>query len=294
MGAVLRLTRVEHSAMLAIAVLAAEQLAGGLPGIGTLVLSLIAPVLVSMASFAINDYFDINVDKLNKKNRPLVTGELKPVQALYISAAAFTAGIAASAAINTYAFVIVVVFTALAVLYSYRLKEMLLLGNVYIALTMVIPFIFGSYVVGNTLGTGIALICAMIFASGLGREIHGSIRDFGGDTKVRNVVSLPRAIGLRGSAAVSLALYLVAIAISAYLFLFVRPFAFNVIFGAVVLASDALLLYVSLGYVRKTGKSERQRRTSARFFDRARDLSLLAMGLALLAILASAFLSFYI
>ncbi|HUB92789.1 MAG TPA: UbiA family prenyltransferase, partial [Candidatus Saccharimonadales bacterium] len=68
--AVLKLTRIEHSIMLVIAVLAAELIAKGLPSLPILVLSLIAPVFISMAAFAINDYFDLKVDKINKKMRP--------------------------------------------------------------------------------------------------------------------------------------------------------------------------------------------------------------------------------
>lgn len=287
---VMRLTRIEHSAMLAVAVLAAEQLSNGLPGMTVLILSLVAPVLVSMASFAINDYFDIKVDRLNKKRRPLVTGELKPPQALYISAAAFAGGIAASAAINAYALGITLVFAALAVLYSYRLKEVLLLGNAYIALTMVIPFVFGAYVVGRSISTAVALICVMIFASGLAREIHGTIRDYEGDVRMRNAVSLPRAVGLGPAAYGAMLLYLTAIAVSAFLFVFVAPFAGNLVFTAPILVSDALLAYVAAAYVLRV----RHMRKHYAFFERSRNVSLAAMGLALLAILASAFLSLYI
>ncbi len=289
-GAALRLTRIEHSAMLAIAVVAAEQLAGGLPSLPTLVLSLTAPVLVSMAAFAINDYFDIEVDRLNRKERPLVTGELKPTHALYIAVAAFISGIAASAAINAYALSITLIFAALAVLYSYKLKEVLLLGNIYIALTMVIPFIFGAYVVGTTLGAAISLICVMIFASGLAREIHGTIRDYEGDVKVRNTASLPRAVGLGAAAYGAMLLYFAAIAISAYLFVSVAPFAGNIIFIAPILVSDALLAYVGIAYAYNT----RGGAGAKGFFERSRSVSLAAMSLALLAILASAFLSLYI
>lgn len=289
-GAVLRLTRIEHSAMLAIAVLAAEQLAKGIPGLPTLALSIVAPVLISMAAFAINDYFDIKVDKLNKKKRPLVTGELKPVHALYISAAAFAIGIAASAAINAYALAIALIFAALAVLYSYKLKELLLIGNIYIALTMVIPFIFGAYVVGTTVSPAISLICVMIFASGLAREIHGTIRDYDGDVRVRNTLSLPRVIGIGPAANSAMLLYFAAIAISAYLLFFVAPFAGNLIFIAPILVSDALLAYIGVKYAYKRRKGPRVRR----FFSVSRNISLAAMTLALLAILASAFLSLYI
>ena len=278
LSAVLRLTRIEHSAMLVVAVLAAELLAGGLPAIPVLVLSLITPIFISMASFAVNDYFDVKVDKLNMKNRPLVTGELKPIEAAYVAVACFAVGIAASAFINAYALVIAAVFAALAVLYSYKLKEVFLLGNIYIALTMVIPFVFGNYVVSASLAWSIVPISAMVFLSGFAREIHGTIRDYGGDVKVRKVRTLPRVVGVRNAASTALLLYAIAVAISAYLFVAVMPFMLNIAFGAIIFVSDLLLMYVGVGYVYTTKR---------KFYEKTRNISLLAMGLALIAIVLS-------
>ncbi len=277
--AVLRLTRIEHSIMLIIAVLAAELLAGGLPSAVPLFLSIVAPTLISMASFAINDYYDIDVDRLNAKNRPLVTGELKPIDAAYTSGVCFAIGIVASALINEYALVIAVVFAALAFFYSYKLKETFLLGNIYIALTMVIPFVFGDYVVSSAIALNVALICAMVFLSGLAREIHGTVRDYGGDTKVRKAKTLPRALGMQGSSVVALVLYIAAITVSIYLFLYIKPFEFNLVYGAIILVSDLILLYVGVGYIAVAKQ---------RFYEKTRNLSLFSMGIALIAIILSA------
>ncbi|MDE1855329.1 MAG: UbiA family prenyltransferase [Candidatus Micrarchaeota archaeon] len=278
-AAILRLTRIEHSAMLVVAVLAAELLSGGFPAIGKLLLSIIAPIFISMASFAVNDYFDIKVDKLNMKNRPLVTGELRPDDAILIAIVCFGIGIAAAALINVYAFVIAVVFAALAYMYSYVLKEVFLMGNIYVALTMVIPFVFGNYVNTSALQANVLLISAMVFLSGLAREIHGTIRDFRGDVKVRKAKTLPRVIGMRGSATVALVLYILAIAISAFLFLYVAPFALNIVYGTIIFASDLMLLYVGLGYM----YTDKQK-----FYEKTRSVSLIAMGMALIGIIASA------
>ena len=98
--ALLRLTRMEHSAMLVVAVLAAEMIAGKLPGAWILLLSLISPVFISMSSFAVNDYFDLEVDRVNNRKRPLVTGEIKPSDAVYITILSMLVGLAASALIN--------------------------------------------------------------------------------------------------------------------------------------------------------------------------------------------------
>ena len=121
--ALLRLTRAEHSIMLIIAVIAAEFIAKGIPSPSLLVLSLIAPASISMASFAINDYFDVAVDKANKRMRPIVTGELTKDDALLVTAAGMLIGIIASAFINVQCFAIALIFGILALLYSYRLKR---------------------------------------------------------------------------------------------------------------------------------------------------------------------------
>lgn len=177
-AAVLKLTRAEHSLMLVIAVLAAEMIAGHLPSVPILILSMATPILISMGAFAINDYFDVEVDRANRKRRPLVTGDLSRNGALWITAVCMVVGVLASALINADAFIIALFFAAISLLYSYKLKELLLIGNSYIALSMAIPFVYGSYVVSSVMPLSLVLVAVMIFLSGLAREIHGSVRDF--------------------------------------------------------------------------------------------------------------------
>ncbi len=131
---------------------AAELLAGGIRRPDAHSSSAYVPVTISMGAFAINDYFDMEADRLNHKMRPLVTKDLNKQDALYVTAATLAVGIGASALINQYAFAIALMFAALAVLYAYILKAVLLVGNAYVALSMVIPFIFGSYVVSTNVG----------------------------------------------------------------------------------------------------------------------------------------------
>ena len=271
---ILKLTRIEHSIMLVIAVLSGEFLSfGKLPNIAILLLSLITPILISMASFAINDYFDVDVDKLNKKNRPLVTGELSKDSAIYITVICLVVGVMASFFINTDAFLIAIIFGVLAMLYSYKLKELFLLGNLYIGFSMAIPFIYGNFVVSNILGFNIVIVSSMIFISGVAREIHGTIRDYEGDRK-RKVLSLPHFIGIIPSAVVAAILYFTAIAISIFIFFNVKPF-YNIIYLLLILITDLLLLYISFGYMLKKNK---------KFYDFSRNISLAAMSIALVAI----------
>jgi geranylgeranylglycerol-phosphate geranylgeranyltransferase len=277
--AILRLTRIEHSAMLVVAVVAAELIASsGLPSANLLILSMITPIFVSMGAFAINDYFDVKVDRINKKNRPLVTGDLTKSDALWVTAFSFIIGVGASYFINIYCFTMALVFAILSLLYSYRLKELFFWGNLSVALTGgAIPFIFGSYVVSSSIGAGIALVAIGALCGNLAREIHGTIRDYKGDLRVRRTNTLPKALGVKNSAIIALIFYMITIVLTFYLLLYVRPFRSNLVFGSLMLIADVMFLYVGFGCIKYS--------SSRRFYDRARNVSLIAMGVSIVSFL---------
>lgn len=275
--AIAKLTRIEHSLLLIIAVVAAELISGGIPQPTILALSLITPFFVSMGAFAINDYFDVETDKANKRmDRPIVSGAISRADAYLVSIVCFVIGIGASAFISAYAFAIALVFALLAYIYADRLKDVLLLGNVYIAFSMVIPFIFGNIVVSNYLSVNIILISFIVFSSGLAREIHGMIRDRSGDIKIRGARNLIRYVGVGKSAALALILYVEAIGIGIFLFFYDFPFKYNLVYFLLVTIANLIFAYVAFGYMSKDNR---------KFFDLSRNLSLAGMGVALIAFL---------
>ena len=283
--AMLKLTRVEHSIMLVVAVLAAELIAGYLPNPFILAMSIITPIFVSMGSFAINDYYDVESDRLNKRtDRPIVNGSIKRNEALWVAYSCFIIGVIASLFINVYAFAIALIFSTLAVLYSYKMKDMLLLGNIYIAFSMIIAFIYGNYVVADKINISILLIGITIFLAGLAREIHGMIRDYIGDAKTRKTRNLIFHIGAKKSSELAFVLYIEAIAISIYMFFFTAPFAYNLVYIVFIAAADAALAWIAAGFILQ--------KKSRRFFNISRNVSLAAMAVALLSFLLSSI--FYI
>ncbi len=277
----LRLTRIEHSLMLVIAVLAAELISSGIPALPILALSLAAPILISMGSFAINDYYDIESDRANRRrDRPIVNGSIKKKEAYWIAIICLALGSVCSLFINIDAFAIAVIFAVLAYLYSYKMKDILLLGNIYIAFAMVIPFIYGSYAVSEAPSFTIIIVSLMIFLAGLAREIHGMIRDYKGDSKARNSKNLIYHVGPKRSAELAFILYAESAVISAYLFFFNAPFRHNLVYMVPIAIVDLVLLYVSFGYLNEMKDQG--------FMKLSGKLALAAMALALLAILASA------
>ena len=277
-----KLTRIEHSAMLVLAVVAAEAISGTVPSLSPLLVSLVPPVFISAAAFAINDYFDVEADRENRKTeRPLVNGIVTPNEALFISAAGFAIGIGTSLLISRYAFYIALMFSVLAVMYSARLKDMFVIGNAYIAFTMVIPFLYGSYAVSNRIPLSILAISATIFFAGFAREIHGMVRDYKGDSRARGSKNLVKAIGTRNSSLVAAAFYAAAVASTAVPFLYLPPFRMNLAYIIPLGAVDLVLAAIAVAYI----KADRRNR---KFYDFARNASLFAMAIAVLVYLVSA------
>jgi geranylgeranylglycerol-phosphate geranylgeranyltransferase len=260
--------------MLSIAVITAELLSGSIT-LEVMLLSLIAPWLISMGAFAINDYYDVDADRANKRfDRPIVNGSISKENAFKASIILFVIGCVFSI-FNIYTFLIATIFAVLAFLYSYKLKDTVLIGNIYIAFTMVIPFIYGAEVATENINVNIILISLLIFLAGLAREIHGMIRDYVGDKKARNSNNLITYIGKKNSSIIAFILYLEAIIISIYLFFYSEPFMYNFIFLFLILITDIMLVYVSIIYIKGFSNKYKQ----------SRNISLAAMILALIAFL---------
>lgn len=230
LGAYRRLFRIEHALMLAFAVLLGELLSSGQSAAGAavaqsfgllpiplyiLLASLAVPVFIEMGSFALNDYFDVKADKANKRHdRPIASGEIAPRHALAAAAICYAIGAAAALPLPPSALHIAILFALLSVAYNFKLKDLPLVGNAYIAASMAIPFVFGNLVVSQELLPSTLAISLVAFIAGFGREIIKSAEDVEGDVKHRNARTLPAVIGVRHSMLFAAALYLLLVPLS--------------------------------------------------------------------------------
>ena len=277
-----RLFRIEHALLLVFAVLFAEFLSAGaagtaLPAPSAIILSLCVPLFIEMGSFALNDYFDVKTDKANRRlDRPIASGEISPRAALAASAVAYAIGIASSFSLPASCIAIAVIFAALSILYDWKLKDLPLLGNAYIAASMAIPFLFGCLAVSATLLPSLLSIATVAFVAGLGREIIKSIEDVEGDVKHRGSETLPAVIGKANAAGIAAACYFILV-----------PLSFLPFFNGLKLSTISLglvsitaLAFALMGYsVMNDQKKEK--------LEAARKASLLALGAGLLGYAAS-------
>ena len=259
--AIWELMRLEHGFMLALAIfiglLIALQSDGGLsadtfPWV-RFVLTFFTALFLEASTFALNDYYDLEIDKKNKrKDRPLVRGDLHPKTALYLFSIFFPLGILCSSFVNFTCFVIALITAILAIVYDVYLKKIKLLGNFYIAYVMALPFVFGAASVETTsmlffVDPAVFIVAIIAFLAGSGREIMKDVMDFEGD-KTSGVKSFPWYIGVRRSNAVSSLFYVLAVCFSLVPFLFVQfgMYYMNYVYLVFVMMTDAVFLVTAV------------------------------------------------
>ncbi len=158
-----------------------------------IILAGIAGCITTAAGNVINDVFDIEVDKINRPNRPLPLNKITTKSALnyYYVLLIFSSVIAFQ--INLTAFLIVIMTHSILFLYSFKLKKIFLIGNISIALLTGLAFIFGGVSVNNYKAAIIPALFAMLI--NFIRELIKDIQDLTGDS-FYNIKTVPQKIGV--------------------------------------------------------------------------------------------------
>jgi len=271
-----KLTRFDHAIMLAFAVYIGESIILGYPPAltGVILISLFVPIFAEMGAFSLNDYFDVETDRMNERfDRPLVRGTISESYALVFSFISFTISLLLSSSINQDAFSITLFFVLLSIVYNIWLKDVLIFGNAAVAASMGIPFIFASYVVSSEIRPVAYVLFFMAFIIGMAREIIKDIEDVKGDQKIRKSKTLPIIFSREKAAMLASALLMLFIPVSAYPFLsYLSLYPVSLI---TLFVSYALIIYIAVTFYKNPSKDY------ARF---TRTLLLYTMFIGLLAL----------
>ena len=152
-------------------------------------------VFYNAAANVINDYFDLEIDKINRPNRPFVSGDVKPQTALVLSIILFAIGTVLAFTLPFLAiFIAVAIALPLMIFYSIWFKGMPLVGNLIIALILGLTFLFAGAALNNI---EIMIIPALLaFGLTAVRELVKDISDVEGDRKV-NLKTFPIIAGVK-------------------------------------------------------------------------------------------------
>lgn len=152
------------------------------------VLAALAGGLIGGAANAINDYFDVEIDRVNRPDRPLPRGAVTPRVAVIVWLTLSAVGISLNLFLHSPAPEIAGAAVAGLFAYSAIFKRTMLLGNLLVAGMTALAFIYGAIVAGNPEQ---ALFPALFaFLLNLGREILKDIEDMRGD-RAGNAGTLP-------------------------------------------------------------------------------------------------------
>ncbi len=155
-------------------------------------LAAVSASFFAAAGYIINDIFDIKIDRLNRPDRPLVSGSVSIKSAIvYYITFSFT-GLLLVILINYTAVVIAILTIILLFIYSYKFKSVTLLGNFSIAVLTGLTFIYGGVSVNNISFAIIPALFALLI--NLIREIVKDMEDIKGDIK-NGIETFPSKFG---------------------------------------------------------------------------------------------------
>jgi geranylgeranylglycerol-phosphate geranylgeranyltransferase len=220
------------------------------PSISPLILLLgfVTGFAICAFSMVVNDYYDIEVDRVNQPTRPLPSGAVSMREAVGIALLMLMIGFAATALLaNLGALLIVAVYAILAWIYDFRAKKYGLVGNAVVASSLAIPFIYGGVVSGGQVLESLLLfMAATSFLAGVGREVVKAMADVPGDQK-RGVRSYASVHGLRPAASLGALFFLFAVVSS---LLPLALISVSVFYKVGVLLPDAAFLFLAYSIVR--------------------------------------------
>jgi geranylgeranylglycerol-phosphate geranylgeranyltransferase len=172
---------------------------------------------ISASILVLNDYFDVETDKVNAPQRPIPSNAVTRAEALLLSLILVIAGLILSFMLSFSSFIIIIFLLLIGFLYNRHFKKSGLPGNLMVSISVGMTFIFGGISVGlpfNKMSWYFGIIAALI---DLGEEIAADSMDIEGDMLI-NSNSLAIKYGKQTAIKVSVTVFVTVI------FLTILPF----------------------------------------------------------------------
>jgi len=197
------------------------------------------------AGNAVNDYFDHEIDAVNRPSRPIPSGRISRRAAGIYSAALFFTASLLGLYLGTIPGLIVVSSSLLMVYYAWSLKKKCLVGNVTISFLTGLSFVFGGVVVGEV-ATSIYL-GFYAFLMTMAREIVKDMEDVRGD-RLNGASTLPIKYGMRVSGILA-AVFMFSASLTSPVLYFMG--IFSALYLPVLMAAIAVFLRAALMILRE-------------------------------------------
>ncbi|MBE6501400.1 MAG: geranylgeranylglycerol-phosphate geranylgeranyltransferase [Methanobrevibacter thaueri] len=213
-----------------------------------IVLAMIAVFFETAAGNVINDYFDYNIDLVNKPERPIPSGRISLKNGRNYAYLLFLAGTICGFLIsyltgNWIPFAIVLIADVVLYLYAYKLKATPLIGNLAVGFMTGFGFVFGGFTINNPDIVMTSIFLGFFaFVMTTAREIIKDIEDVEGDKK-DGARTLPILIGKKTPAILATVLIIIDCALCPLLYIY---HIFGVLYLVVIAIAVIIFLYSAI------------------------------------------------
>ena len=213
-----------------------------------IILAMLAVFFETAAGNVINDYFDYNIDLINKPERPIPSGRISLKAGRNYGYLQFLLGTICGFLIsyltnNWIPFIIVLIADVILYLYAYKLKSTPLIGNLAVGFMTGFGFVFGGFTINTPeiISTSIFL-GFFAFVMTTAREIVKDIEDIEGD-KAEGAKTLPILIGAKIPSILAVILIIIDSALCPLLYFY---HIFGIYYLAVIAIAVILFLYSAI------------------------------------------------
>ncbi len=247
----LRLIRPLNCVVMSFAVLVGASLTGsGNMHWQILLYGAVTAFTLTGAAMAINDCYDLDIDKINEPNRPIPSGQVSVKGALLATAVLTAVGLIFAYAVSFFCLIFAIAAWAIMVAYSTFGKRSGFAGNLLVSGCIAAPFLYGSLVAVNSVEVNILLFASMAFLSNTGREVTKGIVDVQGDG-IHNIKTVAVVFGEKKAAFAASALFIFAVCLSPL------PLVINLVsfwFVPFVLVTDIGLVWCSASLIKNSSR----------------------------------------
>jgi geranylgeranylglycerol-phosphate geranylgeranyltransferase len=213
-----------------------------------LLLAAVSTALVTAGGNVLNDLLDLEGDRVNHPDRPLVTDSISVAGARTFAIGLFVAGIEVAipvVLVEPLVGILLGVAVAALLAYEFRFKARGFVGNLLVAALTGMVFLYGGAAAGNV--GFMTPFAAMAFGATLSREVIKDMEDVAGDIGRR---TLPMTHGLPASSLVARASAGAAVALSfvPVLWFLKATSVVGIMYLALVIAADAIFV-LSVAYL---------------------------------------------
>jgi geranylgeranylglycerol-phosphate geranylgeranyltransferase len=177
-------------------IIVAAELAGGISPLKNVVFAALSAAFVTIGANVINDYFDIEIDRINKPARQIAAGNVTKHEALFYFSLVYLIAWVLAFYINLWMLIIAFFTGVFLFFYSFHLKRTVLWGNLTVSFSTAMAFFYGGLAVGHLREIIFPAVFAFIFH--FGREVLKDIQDMKGDSRA-GAKTFPLQYGISAS-----------------------------------------------------------------------------------------------